>query len=83
MKNHFFLITTACCLFGKGSAAEGSSYIFFSAPSINENYYKPKFDELIDFYKGFVSRADPGDKAVIVADAQTIVAIGNRIPGAT
>jgi agmatine/peptidylarginine deiminase len=61
---------------------ESPSYLFLSAPSIKDNYYRPKFDELIRFYAAFVMKQAPGDKVIVVADAETIAAIGNRIPRA-
>ncbi|MDF1858855.1 MAG: hypothetical protein P1U87_01505 [Verrucomicrobiales bacterium] len=62
------------------SAMESPSCLFLSAPSIKENYHRPKFDELIRFYAAFVKKQAPGDKVIVVADAETIAAIGNRIP---
>ena len=61
-------------------ASESPSYLFFSAPSVKENYYKPKFDELIKFYAAVVKKQAPGDRILITADAATIAEIGNRIP---
>ncbi len=65
---------------GSVKSADEPSYIFLSAPSVKDNYYRPKFDELIHFYDGFIKRAAPGDVPVVVADAATIAEIGNRLP---
>jgi agmatine deiminase len=62
------------------TAQERPSYLLLSAPSITDKYYRPKFDQLIEFYAAFVKRQAPGDRIMIVADGATIAEIGNRLP---
>ncbi|MFT5470512.1 MAG: agmatine/peptidylarginine deiminase [Verrucomicrobiales bacterium] len=55
----------------ESAVAPGNSLIVFHAPSINENYYAPKFDELLQFYRDFVNVAHRRDFPLIVTDAAT------------
>ena len=61
------------------ASGQQQSYIFLSAPSVNEHYYRPKFDELTKFYRHFISKTVPGDRAILVADADTIAAFEGQI----
>lgn len=55
----------------ESAVGAGKSLILFHAPSVNENYYQPKFRQLLEFYRDFVAAAHPLDYPIVVTDAAT------------
>lgn len=55
----------------QSAVGPGKSLIIFHAPSVNENYYAPKFQQLLEFYRDFVEATHPLDFPIVVCDAAT------------
>lgn len=63
-----------------GTAAASEAVILMSAPSINNNYYRPFFDDLLTFYSRMVAAAHPNDVPLVMVDRATFWDAATVIP---
>ncbi len=54
--------------------------IVLSAPSVNNDYYSAVFDQIIDYLANFASLIENKDQVVILADAQTMPYLEDKVP---
>lgn len=64
------------------SLSQQEEVIVLSAPSVNDNYYAPVFDDIIDYNVLFVNTARQHTNVILLADAQTMPYLEGRVPDA-
>ena len=56
------------------------SVVLLAAPSINDEYYVPFFDDIIALFARFVKASHPNDRLLIVSDDATLPSLEKHIP---
>ena len=54
--------------------------LVLAAPSVNDPYYRPAFQEIVDFQIGYAKAIEGKDEVVLLVDKATMPYYENRLP---